>query len=123
MRSDRAGYEELIDWAVSVIDRLRDENAEPSAFIRAFARPIDLNSLPDTTVPSTFAVNASAFVEQLYDSDTAMQLVRGKTELAAPLNLDEATIVLAALSQSFTIRKVHGELSFLKGTYGLVLST
>jgi len=110
MRSDRVGYKGLIDWTAFVIDLLKDETAEPSAFIRAFARPIDLNSLPATTIPTSFAIDVPAFVEQLFDTENTIRLLKGNGELAEALDLEQAAVVLAALSQSFAVRKVHSEL-------------
>jgi hypothetical protein len=52
MRSDRAGHEELVQWVVSVIDLLINENAVLSPFIRVFARSIDLGSIAPETIPS-----------------------------------------------------------------------
>jgi len=71
MRSDRTGYEELVQWTVSVIDLLIDQNAPSSAFIRTFARPIDLSCIPPTTIPTHFAVDVPRLVEELFESAEA----------------------------------------------------
>jgi hypothetical protein len=110
MRSDRAGYEELIQWAVSVIDLLLDQNAAPSAFIRGFARPIDLNSIPPTTIPTHLAVDVLSLIEELFEPAGVMQFVRGTGETAVSLDEDETVAVLDALNQSLLIRKVRNEL-------------
>jgi hypothetical protein len=110
MRSDRTGYEELVQWAVTVINLLIDQNEPPSAFIRAFARPIDLNSIPVTTVPTHFAVDVPRLVEEIFESPEAMLFVRGTGETAESLNKAETEAVLIALDQSLLIRKVRKEL-------------
>ena len=110
MRSDRTGYEELVQWAVFVIDMLIDQNATPSAFIRTFARPIDLSSIPPTTIPVHFAVDVPRLVEELFESPEVMQFVRGTGETAMSLNKAETDAVIAALDQSLLIRKVRKEL-------------
>jgi len=110
VRSDRVGYEELVQWAMFVIDLLIDQNATPSAFIRAFARPIDLSSIPPTTIPTHFAVDVPSLIEELFEPAKAMQFVRGTGETAVSLNKDDTVAVLAALNQSLLIRKVRREL-------------
>ena len=110
MRSERTGYEELVQWAVSVIDLLIDQNAEPSAFIRTFARPIDLSSIPPTTIPTHFAVDVPTLVEELFESPELMQFVRGTGATAVSLNKAETEAVLASLNQSLLIRKVRKDL-------------
>ena len=44
-RADSGGHEEAIRWACQVIDNLRDARGETAAFIRTFARPVDLRSI------------------------------------------------------------------------------
>jgi hypothetical protein len=112
MRSERAGYEELVQWAVVVIDLLITQNAPTSAFIRAFARPIDLSSLPPTTTPTHFAVDVARLTEELFETPEAqaMQLLRGLGDSAVVLSKDETDAILAVLDQSLTVRKVRSEL-------------
>ena len=110
MRSDRTGYGELVQWAVFVIDLLIDQNAAPSAFIRAFARPIDLSSIPPTTIPTHFAVDVPRLIEELFEPPDVTQFVRGTDETAVSLNKAETEAVPAALDQSLFIRKVRREL-------------
>ena len=109
VRSDRAGYQELVQWAVFVIDLLIDQNEAPSPFIRAFARPIDLSSMPSTTVPTHFAVDVPSLVEDIFEPDGVMQFVRGTGETAVSLNQEEIVPVLSALNQSLLVSKVKGE--------------
>jgi len=110
MRSDRAGYEELVQWTISVIDLLIDQNAPSSAFIRTFARPIDLSCIPPTTIPTHFAVDVPRLVEELFESAEVMQFVRGTGQTAVFLNKVETEVVLSVLDQSLLIRKVRKEL-------------
>jgi hypothetical protein len=95
---------------VFVIDLLIDQNAAPSAFIRAFARPIDLSSIPPTTIPTHFAVDVPRLIEELFEPPDVTQFVRGTDETAVSLNKAETEAVLAALDQSLFIRKVRKEL-------------
>ncbi len=113
MRSERAGYEELVQWAVAVVDLLISQNAAPSAFIRAFARPIDLTSIPPTTIPTHFAVDVPRLTEELFEPPEVMQFVRGVGNNAVALNKAEIDAILAALDHAFTIRKVKSELRII----------
>jgi hypothetical protein len=110
MRSERAGHEELVQWAVSVVDLLTNQNAPTSSFIRTFARPIDLTSIPSTTIPTHFAVDVPRLIEELYETPETMQFVHGAGANAEILNRDEIDTVLAAIVDAFPIRKVRGEL-------------
>jgi hypothetical protein len=114
MRSERAGYEELVQWAIAVVDLLISQNAVPSAFIRTFARPIDLASIPPDTIPTHFAVDVPRLTEELFESPEAMQFVRGVGNNAVTLNKAETDTILAALDHAFTIRKVKSELRILR---------
>src|SRR6267378_4040314 len=113
MRSERAGYEELVQWAVAVVDLLVSQNAAPSAFIRAFARPIDLTSIPPTTIPTHFGVDVPRLTEELFEPPEVMQFVRGVGNNAVALNKGEIDALLAALDHAFTIRKVKSELRII----------
>jgi hypothetical protein len=113
MRSERAGYEGLIRWAASVIDQLINETAPPSPFIRAFARPIDLGSIPSTTIPTHLAVDVSRLIEELFEPSETMQFVRGIGANATLLDKDEIDTVLEAIVPSFPIRRVRQELRLI----------
>jgi hypothetical protein len=114
MRSDRAGYEGLVQWAVAVIDLLINQNAAPSAFIRAFARPIDLSSLAPTTTPTHFAIDVARLTEELFEAPEVMQLLRGVGNNAAALDKAAIDAILTALDQSLSIRKVRSEMRLIR---------
>jgi hypothetical protein len=114
MRSDRAGYEGLVQWAVAVIDLLINQNAAPSAFIRAFARPIDLSSLAPTTTPTHFAIDVAGLTEELFEAPEVMQLLRGVGNHAVALDKAAIDAILAALDLSLSIRKVRSELRLIR---------
>lgn len=110
LRSDRANYQELIRWAVLVTDMLAEENVPPSTFIRTFARPIDLSSLPPGVSPTYIAVDVPALTEALFEAPDGMRLIRRANDDVAALNKNESDAVLAALDHSFAVRRVRGEL-------------
>jgi hypothetical protein len=113
LRSDRATYRALIDWAVLVIDMLSDENIPTSPFIRTFARPIDLDSIPSGVLPTYIAIDVPALTEELLDAADGMRLVRRAG--GDPVILDKAGVdtILAALDQNFAVRKIQGNLRIL----------
>lgn len=114
MRSERVGYEELVHWTVAVVDLLVGQGAAPSAFIRTFARPIDLSSLSAATTPTHFAVDAARLTEELFEVSEAIQLVEGTGESGVALDRASTEATLAALDQAFTVRKVRGELRLIR---------
>ncbi len=113
LRSDRATYEDLIHWAALVIDMLIDENTPPSPFIRAFARPIDLDSMPAAVYPTYVAIDVPTLAEGLLDAPEEIRLVRRAGGDVVILNKTEVETILAALDQNFLIRKIQGKLKIL----------
>jgi hypothetical protein len=65
-RSDKVGYQEIIEWATEVIDRLTDKTAILSTFMKNFARPIDLSAMPPDLLPVAVAVDVAALNEALF---------------------------------------------------------
>ena len=113
LRSDRATYQELIHWAVLVINMLIDESTTPSTFIRTFARPIDLDSIPEGVWPTYIAVDAPTLTEELFEAPEAIRLTRRADGDAVVLNKNDADLILAALDQPFAVRRVKGELRII----------
>lgn len=113
MRSERSGYEELVAWARAVIDLLINESASPSSFIRAFARPIDLASLPSTTMPTYCAIDAAKLIEELFEPSETMHFVSGVGVNAVLLDKDQIDAVLGAIVDPFPVRKVRKELRLI----------
>jgi hypothetical protein len=116
LRSDRATYRDLIHWGVLVIDMLIDENIPTSPFIRTFARPIDLDSIPAGVLPTYIAIDVPALTEELLDAADGMRLVRRTG--GEPVIIDKAGVdtILAALDQTFSVRKIQGKLRVLNPT-------
>jgi hypothetical protein len=57
IQADRAGFEQIVHWAGEVIDLLAAGAGETAAFIRNFARPMDLASIPNDVRPTYLAVD------------------------------------------------------------------
>ena len=104
LRSDRAGHEELVRWCINEIDHLLDQDALVSPFIRNFARPIDLASIPTGVTPTYLAINIAALSDELFETAEAIRLVRKAGEESTTLDKTMALGVLAALDQNFAIR-------------------
>jgi hypothetical protein len=113
LRSDRATYQDLVNWAVLVIDMLVDENIPPSTFIRTFARPIDLDSIPAGVWPTYIAVDVPTLTEDLFEAPEGIRLFRSDDGDAVVLNKNEVDAVLAVLDQAFAVRRLRGELRII----------
>jgi hypothetical protein len=109
LRSDRTDHEELIHWAVAVINGLIDETAAPSTFIRSFARPVDLGSLPSSVHPAYLAMDIATLTEELFEEPVQYRLVRRAEGVTTALAQEEAQMILIALDLTFAIQKVRGQ--------------
>lgn len=99
-RADRAGHLDLVDYACSIIDRIRPAPGRPtsSPFLAAFARPLELSEL--SAAPSQLAVDISFLKQAIFD-EKSIRLVKpdgtGFRELPKveidPI-LDELSVVL-----------------------------
>ncbi len=109
-RSDRSGYEEMVQYATRYIDRFLDnQNAPLSPFIRTFARPINLESMLPTLQPRYIAVDVGSLEEVIFDEIEGIRLVHGDEEEAEVLTKDEVDAVVTALDKNFTIQKIRDE--------------
>jgi hypothetical protein len=108
-RSDRVGYQELVEWATEVIDRLTDRTATLSTFMKNFARPIDLSAMPPDLHPVAVAPDVAALSEAFFGEAPAVRLVRDEDGQAVALDRGDAEAVLNALSNTFEVRRVRGE--------------
>jgi hypothetical protein len=108
-RSGRVGYEELVDWATRVIDRLTDKGAVPSAFMRNFARPIDLSAMPPDLLPHSVVVDIAALTEELFGETPSLRLLRKEDQQWVPLGRAETLGLFGLLGEALEIRRVKGE--------------
>jgi hypothetical protein len=89
---------------------LIDQNIESSTFIRAFARPIDLNSMPAGVLPTYIAIDVPTLTEQIFDELDGMRLVRRIGDDAVVLEKNEVDAILALLDRTLTVGRVRGKL-------------
>lgn len=113
LRSDKVPYQDLIVWAETCIDTLNNDAPVLSPFIRAFARPIDLESMPANLLPTFIAFDVPQLTEDIFEAPEEIRLVRGKGDDAEPLDKDATEVVLAALDQNFVVQKVRSDLVIL----------
>jgi hypothetical protein len=109
-RSDKAPYRELIAWAEASIETLGEEVPALSPFIQAFARPINLESMPANLFPRYIAVDIPQLTEDIFEAPEEIRFVRGTGDAVVPLDRHDTEVVLAALDQNFVVRKDRSEL-------------
>jgi hypothetical protein len=92
---------------------LTREDVPASTFIRTFARPVNLDSMPENVSPTFIAVDVPSLTEILFESEP-MQLVRHTGGDAVILDQLEVNAVLTALNQAFPVRMVRRELRIVQ---------
>jgi hypothetical protein len=65
IQADRTGFGEIVRWAGEVMDLLTADTGETAAFIRNFARPMDLASIPNDVRPTFLAVDVLGLDDHL----------------------------------------------------------
>lgn len=93
----------MTDWASAIIDLLADDRGTTSAFIKNFARSIELAELGAHTVPTYFAVDTMALADAIFESDERIRLVRqarGRWQEVAKPDVDA---IIADLDESFDL--------------------
>ena len=98
------GHLALVDYAKSVIDELVDGKGTPAAFIRTFARPINLASVAGTARPTIFAVDVASLADAIHER-REIRFLRERDGRPAELSKTEIDAVLAELDQ---VLKVEG---------------
>src|SRR3546814_5999143 len=88
-RADRAGHIELVAWTSAIIDLLGSDPVPTAAFIRNFARSLDLEAIPRTVRPTFIAVDVSSLAEALLDADAPLRLVMDREGVLAELTRTE----------------------------------
>lgn len=112
-RSDKAPYKELIAWAEASIQMLDTGAPTLSAFIQAFARPINLESMPAHLSPTHIAFNVPQLAESIFEAPEEIRLVRGTGDAAVTVGKNDTDVILAALNQDFVVRKTRNELEVI----------
>ena len=104
VRSDRADYGELIEFAKSVIDVLCVDPASVSPFISTFARPMSLKDALAASEPVTLAIDTNHLVDAISGEDAEYRLVRNDGENTVELPTPELTDLITALDQPLSVQ-------------------
>jgi hypothetical protein len=103
-RADKAGYEILIDWSVSVMDKLAPDPGDIAPFIRNFARSLDLESAAADLKPVFLAIDVPELTDRLFGDDPSIVFVTIADEQEVALDRQATESVLQALDDSFPLR-------------------
>ncbi len=102
-RSDRAGHQEMIAWARRIITSLKADAGEVSAFIRNFARPLDLSSLNEGTEPTFVGIDVIGLADNIFDADDKVRLIRTENDQPVELNKDQVKAILESIESPLPI--------------------
>lgn len=109
-RADRADHQAIVTWVGAIIDLLGAGEVPTAAFIRNFARPLDLDAIPRGVHPTFVAVDVPSLTDALLDADATMRLVEERNGTAVELTRTEVAAVLQSLDESFPIRRTRDAL-------------
>lgn len=107
-QGQRAGHERLAAWAGEIIDQLGAAVQPAAAFLRHFARPIDLSHIPPGVVPTFIAFDTVTLADLLLDAEAPMRLVAAGEGGAAILDPDQIRAVFEQLDADFPVRVTRG---------------
>jgi hypothetical protein len=104
IRADRTGYEEIVRWVGEIMDLLAADAGETSAFIRSFARPIDLSAIPNNVRPTYVAIDVPSLANVLFEAEERMvRLVRENQGGFVEMTKIEIDPILEDLDRSFPV--------------------
>ena len=110
LRTDRAGVEATVAWAIQISELLQADGGVIASFIRNFARPIELTALPVDVRPTFVGIDTMGLADALYSAEDGIRLIREGANGIEELLQPEAEAVLAALGQAFPVvrrRQIH----------------
>lgn len=102
VRADRGDVEAAVTWASEIAGLLDVGDGEISAFIRNFARPLELSSIPPSVRPTYVGIDIIGLSRALFDDD-GIRLVRPVGEAIEELDQAATEMVLAALDHPFPV--------------------
>lgn len=104
IRADRAGYEDIVHWAGEGMDLLAADTGETSAFIRNFARPIELSAIPTDVRPTYVAIDVPSLASVLFEAEgRTVRLVRPNQNSFLEMAKLEIDPILEDLDRSFPV--------------------
>lgn len=116
VRSGKVDHEDLIEFAVTTIDALRQDPVDVSPFIKTFARPISLADALRLSQPSAIAVDTARLAASVIGDEATHRLVWTEGEPSL-LSIDEINVLLGDLEPALIIEgegkmraaRLHGE--------------
>lgn len=102
-RADRSGVEAIVDWAIQISELLQADDGAVAGFIREFARPIELATLPAHIRPTFVGIDTMGLADRLFNADDGDRLVREGANGVEELLQAEADAVLSALEPAFPV--------------------
>lgn len=112
VRSDKVSRDELIEFAMSMIDNLRVDHVDVSPFIKTFARPMSLMDALAVSQPSAIAVDTARLAAAVAGDDATIRLVHAEDE-TIELSTGEFNELLQQLDQALNIEG-NGKLRIAK---------
>lgn len=104
-RADRVDHAGIVGWASTIIDLLEVDEAPIASFIRNFAKPLKLDAITPDVEPTFVAIDVPSLAEALLDIDAPLRLVAHRDDALVELTRVEIAAILAALDESFPIRR------------------
>ncbi|MYI70651.1 MAG: hypothetical protein F4103_18585 [Boseongicola sp. SB0673_bin_14] len=102
VRSNKVNHEELIEFAVTIIDALRLDPVAVSPFIKTFARPMPLADALANSNPTAIAVDTARLAAAVIGEEATVRLVHVGDEIKK-LSTEEVDELLDLLEQALTI--------------------
>lgn len=102
-RADRSGVEAIVAWAIQISELLQADDGAVAGFIRGFARPIELTTLPADIRPTFVGIDTMGLADRLFNADDGVRLVREGANGVEELLQAEAEAVLSALEPAFPV--------------------
>lgn len=103
VRADRGDVESTVTWAAEIAGLLDVGNGEISAFIRNFARPLELSSITRAVRPTYVGIDTIGLARALFDDADGIRLVRQVGEAIEELDQAAANIIFTALGHPFPV--------------------
>lgn len=103
VRADRGDVEGAVTWASEIAALLDVDDGEVSAFIRNFARPLELSSIPRGVRPTYVGIDTVGLARALFDADDGIRLVRSVGEAIEELDQGATETILSELDYPFPV--------------------
>ncbi|WP_245483508.1 hypothetical protein [Rhizobium leguminosarum] len=102
IRSARVNLAGAVDFVITVINALRDDNPAVSPFIKSFARPVTLAEALEASEPTAIAIDTTVLAEAFDSNGTGIRLVR-EAEGIIELSAEELTVLIEQLERPLDI--------------------